>query len=76
MITYTDFRANFNALVGVFDLRTGEAVPSLGAEPLPDGPVTDGLVLNRLGFTAVHTNLNGNTLTWHHNGQPESATLG
>ncbi len=110
VITYTDFKANFNALVGVFNLRTGAAVPSLGAEPLPDGPVTDGLVLNRQGFTAVHTNFNGteqiiasdstgahvldtiqpsgstpaltnlalkdNTLTWHHNGEPESAMLG
>lgn len=112
VITYTNDKAVFTTSVDVFDLRTGQAVASLGGETPPGScclQAMDHLVLNSQGFTAVHTNannaeqiiasdstgghvldniqnsgsspaltnlaLNGNTVTWQHNGQPDSATL-
>lgn len=58
VINYTNAKAVFTTSVEVFDLRTAQAVPSLGGETPPSGgccfPAMDHLVLNSQGFTAVH----------------------
>lgn len=110
--TFTNYKADFDTSVEVFDLLTGQAVPSLGGERPSSGccvQAMNDLVLNGQGFTAVHTDvggaqpiiasdntgvhvrdslqgsastpaltglaMNGDTLTWEHNGRPDSATL-